>query len=387
MPHFIIIDPCLFSLGGHEVVMDHFMCQQAQVNGYEPLVLAHKNLDASVPFPCLPIFEFNPYHSDGANLKKDQQAFRLGNQSTFATLQKVLPSPRIAPKSVVVLHTACANILLGVVLWLSKLNRPDISLKAVFRWSIGHRYSSHEFGLQCFKQVFTRLKQLPNYQLFVDSNSLQQHFQEFFPQNYAHTPIGVHFTHAPILPTDPPKPKKRHTFVFAGTPYKSKGGTLLCPAIRAHCQQFPEDRFCIHVCGLTPPQRKQFENLPSQQVMLTYDFLHGAAYHNFIMQGDILLIPYNPKDYALRTSHILIEALGMGKAVIVSPHPWLQEQVSTPPVGIIMKDWSARALAQAMREIKFDNTYREQAWRHAPYIRNTHNPIAWFSSIMNPSTP
>ena len=202
-------------------------------------------------------------------------------------------------------------------------------------------------------------------------------------QDYRMTPIGVDFGQAPTQ-WEEPYSKETLRFVFSGTPLFSKGGSLLCDAVRLHLKRHPRDTFLLHVCDLDEHERSDFESLPKECVQLVYEHRKGVDFFRHILSGDVALIPYSPKDYALRTSHILIEALGVGRGVIVSQHPWMQQILASTPQksGLSMPEWSAEGLAEAMHLFHADAyRYRLSAHTQAHMIRAVHNAQEWWNAI------
>ena len=164
----------------------------------------------------------------------------------------------------------------------------------------------------------------------------------------------------------------------------SKGGALLCEAIRIHLNNHPKDTFLVHICGLSKEEAASFYALPEQSVELVSEYRNGSDYFAHIMSGDIALIPYSPQGYELRTSHILLEALGSGRAVITAKHPWMMELLRTlpKPSGVLMEEWSPNGLSEAMSLMHHHSLeYRKNAFEQSSLIRKTHNAEEWWRFI------
>jgi hypothetical protein len=102
------------------------------------------------------------------------------------------------------------------------------------------------------------------------------------------------------------------------------------------------------------------------------------------MSGDVALIPYSPQGYELRTSHILLEVLGVGRAVITAQHPWMMNLLdSLPnPSGVFMEEWTIEGLVRAMSKIHARSwEYRNNAFKQSSLIRKTHNAQEWWRFI------
>ena len=129
---------------------------------------------------------------------------------------------------------------------------------------------------------------------------------------------------------------------------------------------------------------RPFSIQPRQNVTLVREYKKGPDFFTHLLQGDVALLPYSPEHYELRTSHILLESLGVGRGVIISHHPWMIQIVEELPkrCGVAMKDWTAESLAQAMstfHEKKDD--YLTAAYQQSLQIQNSHNASEWWKSV------
>ena len=198
MSQCIIIDPCLFRMGGHEYAMNEFLCKQASSYGYNPIVLCNNQFQEQASFPYRPIFTYSPYASTGVSPKKDKELFLFGNRDVYSMLQKHFPIEEVEKDSMFLIHTACATILGGVARWLGQSARTDLSVRIVLRWGVAQRHSSLEIGIKLHQTVLRQFqKQKNDVRTFVDSSCLKKHYMKVFKRDYAITPIGVDFAAAP----------------------------------------------------------------------------------------------------------------------------------------------------------------------------------------------
>jgi len=123
-----------------------------------------------------------------------------------------------------------------------------------------------------------------------------------------------------------------------------------------------------------------------EQVTLIDALLFEDSYFSFIASLDVVLVPYLPENYRMRTSHIFMEALGMGKAVITTPDTWMEEQLNALPnrCGVVMPSVDVDGLHVAMQQVHEHRKELADNTAHiAPKIRTEHCREAWFSYIMN----
>ena len=384
MPKLIIIDPSLYSVGGHEFAMDLFLCNEAESRGYEPLVLSHKAFTGTVPFSYKAVFDNSLYSQSHNSAQADKRSYQLRNKEMFKTLSNTLFSRDIPKNSVILVHTACSSMLSGMAAWVFRLKRPDLRVRLVIRWGMERRRSSEAVGVELFRHAFQAWENVQSdVRFFVDSSPLQRHFVDLLSKNFPCTPIGVDFPNTPEIPAF--QEKSSYCFVFAGAPRMSKGGKLLASAIINHLIDFSEDTFRIHLLGLNKEERALFKPLPTSHVHFEYNYLGGKSYIDYLMSGDVVLVPYSPKFYHLRTSHIFIEALGLGRAVIAAGHPWKKEILEgfTAPCGVIMKEWTVKGLTDAMREFRENaSEICQNAISNAENVRGKHNPRTWLDCVL-----
>jgi hypothetical protein len=132
----IIIDPCLFRVGGHEYAMNEFLSAQAIASGYDPLVLCNNQFQQQATFPYRALFTYSPYASTGVSPQKDKELFIFGNRDIYSMLQKNIPIEKVEKHSMILIHTACATILGGIARWLNLSTRTDLKIRIVLHSDI-----------------------------------------------------------------------------------------------------------------------------------------------------------------------------------------------------------------------------------------------------------
>ena len=81
--------------------------------------------------------------------------------------------------------------------------------------------------------------------------------------------------------------------------------------------------------------RDRLKTYPSDQVELIYGPYDEDEYLRQMASADVILIPYHTNQYANRSSGILVEAMALGKPVIVPAGTWMAGQVSADHAVII----------------------------------------------------
>ncbi|NRB72746.1 MAG: hypothetical protein HRU46_00145 [Verrucomicrobiales bacterium] len=106
--------------------------------------------------------------------------------------------------------------------------------------------------------------------------------------------------------------------------------------------------------------------------------LSEDEYIDLIVSGEVILLPYSPEGFRLRTSSILAEAWSLGTPVVVANHTWLAHQVVEVGAGWIASQMTVDALAAALDEMIRDrdliptmcDTDRLRAWLDENSIEN-----------------
>ncbi|HEX4192024.1 MAG TPA: hypothetical protein VHY80_02960, partial [Stellaceae bacterium] len=79
-----------------------------------------------------------------------------------------------------------------------------------------------------------------------------------------------------------------------------------------------------------------------------WGLMEHADYLARLKQSDILLLPYQPERYALRTSGVFSEAMAYGIVTIVPDRTWMATQLQEGwGAGTVFRDWTANSIVTA----------------------------------------
>jgi glycosyltransferase involved in cell wall biosynthesis len=375
-------------MSGHEYAMNLFIVQEARKHGYDPLVLCFRGYipDPTDEMETISIFKHSPYDKQEVSWQRDQRLISDGNKEIFSVLSKYLPSSALPQHSVILLHTACNTMLVGLARWIKNINRPDLKIRIVLRWPATRRVY-HQVNAEKFcKKACSLYPNLPgDIRFYADNKGLVQYYEKLTGLSFRQTPIGIQFHDIPEIPP-PTIETDRLRFVFAGSPRKEKGIVQIVASLKAHIRSYPDDIFYIHTIK-TDNLAKKLNNDYPNHVITNNHFLSGRPYFDFLLKADVVLIPYDIHAYKLRTSHIFMEALGLGRAVIVTKNSWMEEVLNEfdYPLGVVMNSWSEYGLLKAMDTLhqKRDEIL-SNAYNTAEKIRNSHNPEQWMNLMLAP---
>ena len=383
--HVVVVDPGMVGKGGHHLAINRFLFHQIKTKGHRPLILTSKFFTSAIKDGLLgfPTFAYSPYTLQDPfinNLKK----FVVYNENTRTALMQRMPPKRLSHGSVFIVHIAFGCMLHGFLEYLLLLNRNDIHVRIVLRFPPSGAQKGNRLADEMWIAALQQWENVPfDTRFYTDLSSLKHWYESHTPISVGVTPIAVDFSSAP-----PPVPMRCEgglVFGFVGVPREEKGILIIADAIRDHLAQHPDDRFLIQ----TPRAEEQImavlSSLPDQ-VTLIDELLFEESYFSFLASLDVVLVPYLPKNYRMRTSHIFMEALGMGKAVITTPDTWMEEQLDAFPsrCGIVMPSTDVVGLHAALRLMhQHRQEIAENTAQIAPTIRRQHCRESWFSHIMS----
>lgn len=114
--------------------------------------------------------------------------------------------------------------------------------------------------------------------------------------------------------------------------------------------------------------------------------LTGEEYHGFLLNSDILLLPYSQKAYRSRTSGIFAEGMGQGKLMIIPEMTWMYKQIlNFRGIAISFEDGNPASLANAIvRSINcFDKRACDILTSSSEKWNSFHNPKKLVDMLIN----
>jgi hypothetical protein len=79
--------------------------------------------------------------------------------------------------------------------------------------------------------------------------------------------------------------------------------------------------------------------------LIRENFESKDQYFTQFCRANVILLPYDPDIYALRTSSVFLEALGLGRLVITTNGTWMAHELGKRSAsGLTMQSYTAQAL-------------------------------------------
>lgn len=118
------------------------------------------------------------------------------------------------------------------------------------------------------------------------------------------------------------------------------------------------------------------------RVVFRNENLNASEYESLLRESDIILLPYRRESYHNRVSRVAIEGAGRGKPLVYMSGTWSAEVAEITKAGVPVKEESAEALAEAIRQsVLYFNSLRLEAEAHADDLIQYHS-VQRFRQLM-----
>lgn len=118
--------------------------------------------------------------------------------------------------------------------------------------------------------------------------------------------------------------------------------------------------------------RLRLEQYPSNKVCLLKEPLSTEDYYQVLASADIVIIPYLPESYAVRSSGVLVESLAAGKPVVVPRGSWMATQVDESRATIYKS--SGEIYDAVMKILRNFQEFTQAASDYRTVWRAKHSP-------------
>jgi hypothetical protein len=315
-----VFDPSLISFRGH-----HWEFAQIIKEGcgskFDVKFYAHFRARTKIimSLPAQPICHDDVY----APLGNFDDIYRTKTEATISALN-MIGRRNVGPDAFLIMHTVTLYELGALAQWFSALprsERPKLCIQ--FQFPL-------EFRLQADATVRKRAVGLARAaastlmatgRVRVASNSalLADHISKQLEQHCAVLPLPIRW---PDL-NQPMSPDPGVVFGFFGGLRAEKGASIIAQAIPVFAAQHPDTRFLVHA-PIAESDKAAIGALKAvpQVEMIHNNFDRKVDYFKQFLRASCILLPYDPVEYAYRTSGIFIEAIGLGRLIITTEGSW-----------------------------------------------------------------
>ena len=389
-PTIYVVDPGRVGLLGHQYALNRMIGAYGEDAGYDVqyLVDRHSGEDLVTALNAIPILDFNIYSNPAATADEALEAIAIGNRSAHENVASTLAD--IRDGDVLVFHTISYLGLAGIAEWASKNAPAGLKVRILVRFPPGYSPNFQDIDqavIQIFEDEFARgLKAWRSLDLdvacFGDSPEILGYLKDLLNWDVPQLPTSIAFKHC--RPKPPQRPGEPPVFLLAGNGRKEKGILLLASAIEKFISNGGQGRFIIQ--SITNPNIAKLFDGFGDRVNVPGLHLEGSDYFDFLSQADAVLVPYDPVKYENRTSHVLIEGLGIGRPVITTSGTWMHDEAQriSPGSALFMADYSSDDLLKCLDDFCENRaSLTKSAWSQAPQVREIHGESRFMETFLS----
>ena len=375
---FIVLDPALIGYNGHHAEFARLL--KAELGSSSSLAFyANFKADSALllELRAQPVFWDSGYAFGG----DFPEIYRSLSRSFSASLSRIHASA-ISRSTCVLIHTTTVYHLGGLAQWYASLPeklRPRIFLQFQFpiEFQVDREY--HERAVGEARDAVRDLANNGFVRLASNSRHLADKTSQQMGQPCALMPLPVRWPRL-VDPTAFSQP----SFGFFGGLREEKGASLIAEALPKFAARYPDCRFIVHAPAREADRAAvtALKGAPGIE-LITYNFRRKSDYFAALRQVACILLPYSPSAYAVRTSGIFLEAIGLGHFIVTTQGTWMASELQDEPRAsvAIMPEFTADALYKALERAR-------SALLERPFVRtpsfnviNKNNPAAFCAAL------
>ncbi|MEI7932128.1 MAG: glycosyltransferase, partial [Alphaproteobacteria bacterium] len=351
-------DPQLGAVDGHYVTYDSAVVAELGRRGvaYSVYGAAERKAEEAEPFEVIPTFHrqvFDEVGRDAATWALEN--FAVLNEAFHADLARLDPG-QFEAGDIAFFPNILQNQIDGIRRWILGLpeeRRPAVVLKPSYPTNLlpyMNGRSNKDSTAVLFRFAVQRLvTDHPRAAICTDTEEMVEIFERMTSVRVALMPLPLGISCA----VQPSEPRDRLVCAYVGFGSAEKGFHRLPGVISQLTDLQPSLRFQIQVHGgpeFCGPVEAELRAMDPDFVEVTSGAVDREAYLDLLRKADIVLLPYEPQMYAWASSGIFVEALSLGKVVIVPEGTWMSRQGARFEAGFqTVRDLSPEALSSAVR--------------------------------------
>ena len=374
----VIIDPGLHSRMGHHYNYVRAVVDAAHRRGLETLVLGPfmAGPDIQQELSVVPVFriatyapmvwDYSPTASETNPVVQEGQQVLMTNSIVFADLL-VRASPLCRPDDLIFVHTVLENQIMGITQWLGSLpgnERPRSNILLRF-W---HDKTHIKPVLELCSTVLNSPALRARYS--TDTMELSVLYSDLLRKAVDVVPIPMPIPYDALAPEARASRRRflpeglspdTRVIAYAGDCRLQKGFHFIRPVIEELLREAPcPVHFLIQISDVnfTDEMRESVRAIApvaGPNVTVVQETLSADDYYSFFNETDIMLINYDPRQYAYTSSGLFTEAMLLGKVSVIPAGTSMENEARRLGTGYAsVGEFSALALLQALYQALID---------------------------------
>jgi hypothetical protein len=306
-------------------------------------------------------------------------SYRLG-KSIATYLDEIIQS---YPTDKIVLLVDSFHVpeLLAIILSLLRISEKNrVCVWFVYRYEISKkRIHIYRFLNQILEQVIP----VDQIKLLTDSKTLAEYLSGYFKRHFSVLPIP--HTSETITITDGNQRfsetiRQNKSEILAwwpGRPRANKGLVIL--------QKIASIAYDIspNVCIVAGQGSSLQQVTGGVRIELVNDVLAREEYVELLHTVDVILLPYDPKNYRLQTSGIFTESVCAGKVPFVTEGTWMSSELREYELERLILDWETPNLFSLVREIANNSVILDKLGKLRRHYMNYHSEYGYGQAMFS----
>jgi glycosyltransferase involved in cell wall biosynthesis len=318
----------------------------------------------------------------------------VANYVRFATDLRAIERRSLTPEWLLFVETTYHNHLFAWVKWLRGFE-PGVAPRVAFM--LRYNYKDPERGVwrrtaPLMRLALAQVRGLTDryaIRLVTDSRILAREYAQLSPLPVTELPIP----HTPPAGDGPSPPPLDTPFrvVAPGRSMVTKGLDVLVEAIEElHAtRDLTGFHFTLqdYAAAFREPEVaaliERLRTLDSPQVRIVDQSLSEREYYELLGSAHLVALPFRRSVYAASTSGGFVEALAMGKPVVVTAGTWMSAELERAGAGLTCADRSGTDLARALRAARASReSLAARAAAERPAWLAYHNPASFVTRLL-----
>lgn len=369
----IIIDPNLEGTSGHHAQYDRVIGSEARRRGIDATIIGNRKFPSKylAEIQVHALLSVNCYQTFSSDsLFGSFEDVELGNRAVADDL-RVVPADFLHEGDLVLLPTVTHTTLLGTLAWLAAMperSRPSVTVLLMFPSGVslndnGERFIYDPAAALGYRRAFQLVAEAGLRVHFMATG--RQHAKEFSALSGF-----VIESHALISSFDEAPPvaaKLRQVLLGAGDAKMNKGLGLMPQVIAGLLPRHPDVTFVLHAnrapaWGEAVRVLDKLEDMAGEYPNLTLRTgeLSATDYADLLSASEVVFLPYDPEEYAHKSSGVTWEAIAAGAVLVLPRQSWLAREAAL--WGTAFQDFAPYAAEAAVDAV-------DAALRDLPELR------------------